>query len=74
MGGRLRQSISFMRDLFGNFSDNQLKPHHPSTLESPYQKPFPTTKITKVRHLRAVHFGLSAMKKGGENHFQGLFS
>lgn len=70
---RLQQSISFMRNFFGNFSDNQLKPNHPSTLESPYQKPFPTSKNTKVRHLRTIHSGLSVMKKGGENHFQGLF-
>lgn len=60
-----------MRDLFGNFSDNQLKPNHPSTLESPYQKPFPTSKNTKVQHLRAGHSGLSAMKIGLRTIFKG---
>lgn len=63
-----------MRDLFGRFTANQLKPNHLGTLEFLYQKPFLPIKSTTVWHLRTVHSGLCAKKKGDENHFQGLFS
>lgn len=63
-----------MRDLFGNFTDNQPQPSDLFALDFPYQKPVPTIKNSEVQQLRTFRSGLSVMEKRDEKHFQGLFS
>ena len=61
-----------MRDLFGRFTANQLKPNHLGTLEFLYQKPFLPIKSTTVWHLRTGLFSWHLLLSSAGEHVSSL--
>lgn len=67
----LHEPISFRWDLFGNFIDNQWL-RDLFTLESPYQKPFPTIKNIKFNILEQFVLDCPRWSKGMRTIFKGF--